>query len=58
MKTKISDLTEKQKENARRAGLTLREACEILDDAITEARLDRQAYESASPEEKDAHDNL
>lgn len=58
MKLTIKDLTKKQKENARKAGYTLRDAVDILNDAREEERLERLSVASMGPEEREAYYNL
>jgi hypothetical protein len=50
-------MNETQKRNAKRHGLTEREAEALIAEAAVEARQDRQAYREATKEDRDAHDN-
>jgi transposase-like protein len=57
MKTEVT-LTETQKASARKAGLTMAEAKQLVIEARRDERLDRESYRQMTRAEQLAHDNL
>ena len=51
------ELTDAQVKNAKKAGMTLREAAELVVEAKREANAERTRYAEMTQAERDAHDN-
>ena len=52
------ELSDAQVKNAKKAGMTLREAAELMVEARHEEAHDRKNYAEMSAAEREAHDNL